>query len=102
VLRVDRGCVLGMKEYVMEQVKSASCFNSLAEKILLRGLTAEELPKLAVLKPGKTFGDFKKAWETPAPNETGQFTHEAVVARQARRLFLADVFERSLVPDDGF
>lgn len=83
-------------------ITSASKLNSLAERIIFRGLSSKELSGLAVLKPGKTFADIKNAWETPVAGEVTHFSHEALVARHAQRLFLAGVFEESLVPDDGF
>lgn len=84
------------------KVTSPAHLNSLAERVIFRGVTSENLPKLAVLKPGKTFEDFKKAWETTYKNESYAGSAEQTVAMYARRLFYADVILESLVPDDGF
>lgn len=83
-------------------VQSSAALNSLAERMIFRVLTPEELPKVAVLKQGKAFADLIKAFKTPINGEVFAASHERMVAMYANRLFKADIVENSLVPDDGF
>lgn len=62
----------------------------LVERIVHRGLKAEELPSVGVLAPGKTLQDVKDAMD--CSGGAGNFSYEHVIGAVAQRLFNAGVF----------
>lgn len=70
----------------------------LVERIVHRGLTAEELPSVGVLAPGKTLQDVNVAKD--CSDGAGNFSYEHMIAAVAQRLFNAGVFTETFVEDD--
>ena len=79
-------------------IQSPGELNSLAMHLIVNGTTSSDIERLAVLKTGKTFADFKKAWETPIDGKIVGGSFEELATLRAERLFVAGVIEESLVP----